>query len=385
MGKVPLVLSDPLKVGCEFTSEDDFTVFVGATGFRKALRDATHAEDDSEEALAIESEQSFDFQAEYDLRGVLCTGRLHAALCFSRKAFSVTLRSLKASKPPVKLASKHSRVPLLPSKGTIRPYEILYNAVFSSESGMPSGLVLLAGGTGSGKTFALNQLVTLYLHGELEKSPKRAPHVLVLGDPIETKCFATEDELLDRARARQIGYQRRSRCRPLDFTARTLGPDVASVKAALRDALRETPSVVVISELREDRDFKAVLDFAATGHLVFATSHNTSLVDAMGKLSRLFGADSASMRADLVQRLKAVIHIQRLTVDNQSERLPALWRSTSTGRRNFISEGLSSILPKAPSGHDDGAHGVLGRYWMAMQLGLKPYYREALRLDLNGR
>jgi len=146
--------------------------------------------------------------------------------------------------------------------------------------------------------------------------------------------------------------------RPVDFTSRTLGIDVSSVRSALRDALRETPAAVVISELRDSEDFQATLEFAETGQLVFATAHSTSLVDAMRKLMTFAPPpESPGGRSLLAQRLKSVIHLRKIDLsgteapkDNGLNRmtitLPSVWLHNSAGIRNFVSDGLASILPR---------------------------------------
>lgn len=260
------------------------------------------------------------------------------------------------------------------------------------------GLVLVSGETGSGKTQYVNAFVYLYLRQLLATAPARRPHVLSIGDPIETRVLSG---IINREGLGAVGrIQQESPRRVLDFTARVLRIDVASVKDALRDALRETPSVVIVSELREDDDFRAVLEFAATGHLVFATSHNSSLKDTMGKLMRMFRADTPSMRATLADRLKAIVHLQALeeiSVAGTPRRLtlPAFWRGNSAGIRTFVGEGLSSIQHQTPKASDVEKASALGYHWAARMLGERPdcpwravkheVYRQALTLDLNVR
>jgi Tfp pilus assembly pilus retraction ATPase PilT len=74
--------------------------------------------------------------------------------------------------------------------------------------------------------------------------------------------------------------------RGLDYTPRELGSkkDVRSLaQALLKDALRQTPSVVYVGELREEHHLETALNFARTGHLIVSTTHAGSLVEAMGR------------------------------------------------------------------------------------------------------
>jgi hypothetical protein len=195
------------------------------------------------------------------------------------------------------------------------------------------------------------------------RAAKRRPHVVVLGDPIETLLFQGDPPL----KLKDIGaaLAKQDAQRAFDYTARVLGLDAYSVADALRDALRETPAAYVISELRHKSDFQAALEFAATGHLVFATAHSTTLVDAFAKLGEVFGADNPSQRAALAQRLKAVMHVQplRLGPDDApwTAVLPAIWRNSHIASRNFVADGLASLLPRGKSAFSGGGdHGVLG-------------------------
>lgn len=430
----------PLDLSCTAYQAGDFTVFIDAKEFRRSIKQArrrlTNGEPNVNDTDPIDTKKNFDFQHPMRVNGAEHTGRLHAALCFGGSHFSVTLRSLKPD-GQAKLAPayheadkldlcdgryqlmaepKGERMGAPPFLASVRAVgKLLYKAIFDQEpegggAGFreASGLVLLTGGTGSGKTTYLNALAYYYLKNLIAKGPDRRPHVVAIGDPVETFLFAKggkqKTSLGDIVRF-QINAEP---WRPADFTARTLGVDVDSVRDAMEDALRETPKLLVVSELRKNDDFAATLDFAATGHLVFATSHNTSLVDAMGKLMRISRADTPSSRATLAQRLKAVVHIRTIVPRAGAEpyklTLPALWRSNSSGVRNFVSDGLSSILCRAPldtdnspegQRHDRKTAGALGYFWSGQRLKMdvpeveqplfEPFLREALNLDLNVR
>jgi hypothetical protein len=407
MDTLPVVLRRPLRLECELYRESDFTVYLEASDFRdrlwNAIRDPVDARFTPNELVEA---NHFDFQDEilFPQGGddTIRPGRVHAALCFSGRYFSVTLRSVK---PKLNNAPSASAMPFVEEycdllakkeRGVLIPDDIypghqeLHDALRKVEAGggAASGLVLIAGATGSGKTACLNALLTLYLREVLAKEKGRRPHVLAIGDPVESLLYGRRMESNSIEQSFE-GMRQMKECRPVDFTARTLGVDTLSVHQGLIDALRETPTAVVVSELRDDQDFIAALRFAATGHLIFATSHNTSLVDAFGKLIEVTEATTPSDRSVLVQRLRAVIHLEPF---GDKLRVPAFWRSTSAGKRNFVSDGLSSILAGAPAGVDDGSRGVLGRYWMLQQLGAgkigpkyEQYLERALALDLSGR
>lgn len=261
--------------------------------------------------------------------------------------------------------------------------KIAFDQLFGDNSGNPAGLLLIAGETGCGKTTFLNGILREYWHQRvLEHTPEkdRRPHMVVIGDPIETLFYkALNYEGTDASTSAQcqikLGHNRR-----FDFTERVLGIDTPSVKDALHDALRETPAVVVVSELREDGDFRAALEFAATGHLIISTSHNTSLVDTMGKLMRISETKTAGDRANLAHRLLGLVHLiphkEQIAMKSSKEpsadlqiNVPAIWRANAKGIRNFVSEGLSSFVAQNPFDSPNGDDApVLGRAWFVHQL-----------------
>jgi twitching motility protein PilT len=113
--------------------------------------------------------------------------------------------------------------------------------------GLHSGLVLIGGPTGSGKTTTLAAIVD-----EINRSARR--HILTIEDPIE---FLHEP----------IGSA---------ISQRQVGTHVESFAEALRSALRESPDVLVVGEMRDSETLMLALQAAETGVLVFATLHTSS-------------------------------------------------------------------------------------------------------------
>ena len=111
------------------------------------------------------------------------------------------------------------------------------------------GLVLVAGPTGSGKS---SSLASMLHHRNLNGSG----HVIIIEDPIE---YVHEN----------IGCV---------FLQREVGIDTFSYQAALKNALRQSPDIVVIGEIRDRQTMENALHFSETGHLVLATIHANNSV-----------------------------------------------------------------------------------------------------------
>ena len=153
---------------------------------------------------------------------------------------------------------------------------------------LKEGFVLIAGPTGSGKSFTLAGCIQ-YVNENF------ARHIVTLEDPIEY-TFVNEKSLIHQ---------------------RQLGRDVTSMAEGVRQALREDPDVIMIGELRDRATLEAALHAAETGHLVFATMHTQRAVMAVNRIISLFPAEQQDeVRSQLSQVLRAVV-CQRLIVCEQ--------------------------------------------------------------------
>jgi twitching motility protein PilT len=95
---------------------------------------------------------------------------------------------------------------------------------------------------------------------------------------------------------------------------RELGCDTHSFAAALRSALRQTPDVILVGELRDTETIETALNAAETGHLVLSTLHTNDAADAMTRIMASMGSDKeAIVRTQLGENLRAVIS-QRLVL-----------------------------------------------------------------------
>jgi twitching motility protein PilT len=144
---------------------------------------------------------------------------------------------------------------------------------------LPDGLVLLVGPTGTGKSTTLAALLE-------HLNQTRSRHVVTIEDPVE---FEYES------------------CRCL-VHQREVGRDVESFAAGLRAALRESPDVILVGEMRDSETFAAALTAAETGHLVFSTLHSGSAPMAIDRIIDSFPPhQQPQVRGQLASALRAIV------------------------------------------------------------------------------
>ncbi|MDA3878432.1 MAG: PilT/PilU family type 4a pilus ATPase [Halothiobacillus sp.] len=157
------------------------------------------------------------------------------------------------------------------------------------------GLIMVVGATGSGKSTTLAAMIDY----RAEALPS---HILTIEDPMEF-AFRHRNSIVNQ---------------------REVGVDTLSYGAALKEALREAPDVIMIGEVRDRATMEHALAYADTGHLCLTTLHATNAHQALDRVIRFFPSDSRDqLLMDLSLNLKAIIS-QRLVISNQGHRVPAV-------------------------------------------------------------
>ena len=192
---------------------------------------------------------------------VVCYGRrLRLHLYRSNNDVCCTLRLLSESIPPLSVLN-------LP-----RSLE-----KFVSQK---SGLVLICGATGSGKTTTIASIVN-----EINKT--RKDFILTIEDPIEY-VYAEAEATVEQ---REVGH------------------DVASFSAATVDALREDPDIIVVGEMRDLETIQNAITLAETGHLVFGTLHTKSVIESIDRMVDIFPpVQQQQIRVQISSVLNGVVH-----------------------------------------------------------------------------
>src|SRR3989338_1709061 len=185
------------------------------------------------------------------------------------------------------------------------------------------GLVLLVGGTGSGKSTTLAAMLGV-------RNKETHGHIISIEDPVE--YVHTHQNCI--------------------ITHRELGIDTVGWGDALKDTLRQAPDVILIGEIRDHETMEYALNFAETGHLCMATLHANSANQAIDRIVNFFPIEKREqVLNDLSLNMRAIIS-QRLVRKIAGGRAAAIEILLSTASsRDAIAKGevggLKEIMRKS--------------------------------------
>ena len=214
----------------------------------------------------LTDEQVMDFEINRELNlgfTLVDVGRFRVNIFLQRSEVSMVIRYIKW---------------VIPSLEELGLPEVLKSIVMEN-----TGLVLVVGSTGSGKSTTLASMLNY-------RNQREGGHILTIEDPIEF-VFRHEKSIISQ---------------------REVGIDTLSYENALREALREAPEVIMIGEARDRETMQAAINFADTGHLCLTTLHAVNSNQAMDRIMNMFPTDMRQqLLMDMSLNLKAVIS-QRL-------------------------------------------------------------------------
>ncbi|MBI5849844.1 MAG: PilT/PilU family type 4a pilus ATPase [Planctomycetes bacterium] len=182
------------------------------------------------------------------------------------------------------------------------------------------GLVLATGTAGSGKSTTLASMIE-YVNRNSQK------HIVTIEDPIE---FVFEDRF-------SIVNQRE------------IGADCESFAQAMRQAVRQSPDVILIGEMRDRETVEAALAAAETGHLVFSTLHTVNAVQTVERIISFFPPHQHELiRLQLALNLAGVVSLRLIKTKEGRTMVPAVELLMNTPTvRELLESGQSRNLPKA--------------------------------------
>lgn len=145
------------------------------------------------------------------------------------------------------------------------------------------GMILISGSAGSGKSTTLACIID-------KINETRNAHIITIEDPIEflhshKKSIVSQREILH---------------------------DTQGYLQALRAALRETPEVILLGEMRDSETITTALTAAETGHLLFSTLHTVGAANTIDRIIDAFSTNQQQIRTQLSMVLNAVISEQLL-------------------------------------------------------------------------
>jgi twitching motility protein PilT len=209
----------------------------------------------------------------YEIDGV---GRFRASVFKQRGSFHIVLRAI-----PVEVRS---------FTDLNLPQEI------AAVADLNRGLVLVTGATGQGKSTTISAIIE-------QINRTRKAHIITVEDPIEFTY----------RKARSL------------ITQREVGEDVPDYQTALRQALRQSPDVIMVGEIRDLQTFEAVLTSAETGHLAISAIHTTDAQNTFGRVLSFYPHEERqAVRERLAGNLAAIISLRLLPCSKNGGRVPAM-------------------------------------------------------------
>ena len=174
-----------------------------------------------------------------------------------------------------------------------------------------SGMILVTGPAGSGKSTTLACLIDKINH-------EREAHIITLEDPLE---FLHRHE-------KSIVAQRE------------INTDTENYLTALRAALRQSPDVILLGEMRDYETINTAVTAAETGHLIFSSLHTIGATNTIDRIIDVFPASQQhQISIQLASVLQAVVS-QKLVPSVSGEMVPAFEIMVLTPAiRNLIREG----------------------------------------------
>ncbi|WNM28666.1 PilT/PilU family type 4a pilus ATPase [Demequina capsici] len=216
------------------------------------------------------------------------------------------------------------------------PYEILpletlgIPQVVGTFAGLPRGLVLVTGPTGSGKSTTLASVIDM-------ANRSRADHIMTVEDPIE---------FLHKHKKSLVNQ-------------REVGTDTWSFANALKHVLRQDPDIILVGEMRDLETISVALTAAETGHLVFGTLHTQDAAQTIDRVIDVFPAHQQDqIRVQLATALQGVV-CQTLCkrADGPGRAVATEVMVATSAIRNLIREGKThQIYSSMQAGQKQGMH-----------------------------
>ncbi|MCF7834904.1 PilT/PilU family type 4a pilus ATPase [Candidatus Gracilibacteria bacterium] len=189
--------------------------------------------------------------------------------------------------------------------------------IFKELASKTSGIILIAGPTGSGKSTTLASILQ-------EINTNYSKHIITIEDPIEYK-FKPAKSIIEQ---------------------KELGKDIVSFSGSLKYTLRQRPDVILFGEIRDLDGIRNALLLAETGHLLLASIHARSSIQTINKIIGSFPSEQQNqIRTQLSENLIAIVSQKLLrTKNNKSMFAVQEIMINNTAVSNIIRENKMNML-----------------------------------------
>jgi len=193
-------------------------------------------------------------------------------------------------------------------------------SVVGTLTDLNSGLILVTGPTGSGKSTTLAAMIQMI-------NEKRSAHIITLEDPIEY-LYKNQKSIIGQ---------------------REIGVDTKSFSKGLRAALRQDPDIILVGEMRDLETVEIALLAAETGHLVLSTLHTLGAAKTIDRIVDQFTSDTKEqIKTQLSSVLQAIVSQQLLQNKSGFGIIPACEvMIVNNGIRNLIRDSKSHQIQNA--------------------------------------
>lgn len=184
-----------------------------------------------------------------------------------------------------------------------------------------SGIIVVTGATGSGKTSTLAAMIN-YMNTHMEKK------IVTIEDPIEI-----------------IHASKKS-----SISQRELYKDTKTFDVALRAAMRQRPDVILIGEMRDRETVNTAINASESGHLVLSTLHSINAQETIARILDFYPLDEQQQVRNLLAQTVRGIVAQKLIVDKHDKTRPLIeimtqsLRTQEAIRDEHKTHGLNDIM-----------------------------------------
>jgi twitching motility protein PilT len=214
--------------------------------------------------LTTEQRERFERERDLDFSMDVDGARFRVNVCYERGNVALVARVI-----PSVIPSFH---------------DLLLPDIVAELIGVYSGLIIITGPTGSGKSTSMASMIE-------RVNNERPVSIVTLEDPIEFLFTSKKGKVCQRE----------------------LGGDMRSFSDGLKHVLRQDPNVIMVGEMRDPETIATTLTLAETGHLVLSTLHTPSAAQAVDRIIDTFPPhQQTQIRSQMALSLKAVISQQLL-------------------------------------------------------------------------